>query len=162
MSEFGGTFGRMPGRVPERQLRWYRASFQPLYVLVALFSLIFVLLGIAERQVIGVGFGIAAALLILIRLANSFVAGIGAGPDGVLVRRAYGVSRWVAWTEVQGFDLRTRQTRIGIVYQVVVIRKDGTRLTTGAWISSSADKYRTIHDLKAARLEANQRLGLPS
>jgi hypothetical protein len=149
MSEFGGTFGRMTGRVPGSQLRWYRASFQPLYMLVALFSLIFILVGIAERQVIGVGFGIAAALLSLIRLANSFVAGIGAGPDGVLVRRAYGGSRWVAWTEVQGFETRARQTtRIGIVYQVVVIRKDGTRLTTGAWLWASADKYRTIHDLE--------------
>jgi hypothetical protein len=164
MSEFGGTFGRVTGLVRARQVRWYRGKSLGYLVFAALAAAVCFVLGIWDP--VGYGVGSVFLLLFVAVLASDFVAGIGVGADGILVRAAYGRTRRVPWTEVQRFDLRLRAGRGGPTCQIVVIRTDGTRMTTGvSSIGSRAIqrmKDQTFRDLEAARLEANQRLGLAS
>jgi hypothetical protein len=149
--------------VDGRQLRWYRVSFVWYAVATALGSILSFVGGIWD--VVGLGLGAVFALLSLQFLAISFRAGIGVGPDGVLVRRALGQNRWVPWAQVQRFDLKEKATRYGMNYQIAVIRTDATQLSTGVWSIDSSTKRsinRNFHQLDNEQRKANHRLGLPT
>lgn len=111
-------------------------------------------------------FGIASAAASPLSVGG-FRAGIGAGADGVLVRRATGRSQWVPWTEVERFDaLEKKGSRGGVIHQIAVIRRDAKPLiTAGCCFSYSkrsqlTELNRTLDRLERERLKANHRLGL--
>jgi hypothetical protein len=147
------------------QVRWYRNNYVIPAMLMALIAAFAFALRLWDVDAKGLLLGILAALASLYGLAATFIAGIGVGADGVLVRRFYGRARWVSWTEVQRFGLKTGPVMGGVRYQIAVILKDGSRLTTGVWKVESAktrSSDQLLKDLEFARLTANHRLGLSS
>jgi hypothetical protein len=83
-AQFRDTFG-VSGRVYRSQLRWYRASAMSLAVAMTLISVLGLVLRISGDAA-GLWLGIVTALLNLHFLAIRFLAGVGVGADGVLVR----------------------------------------------------------------------------
>jgi hypothetical protein len=164
----------MAGEWRGKPLRWYRGRSFIWTDYVSVSVLFAILAGLCIWGTAETGGGawlgtaVVTAPFSLYRLVGGFRAGIGVGADGVLVRQGSGRSQWVPWTEIERFGfLKKKYTRGGVIFRVVVVRRDAKPLSTdGCTFSVSRARRgvcdRTIQDLEHERLTANHRLGLAS
>ena len=117
---------------------WYRSRWgiwlqSWLILLAAVAGVILAATGTAGGHLANVVIGALALLGAAGYLVFAMRAGIGAGPDHVIVRARSGREQRVAWPGVAGFDLEQAPSQQTVV-MIVVVCHDERRLTTrGCW-----------------------------